>query len=161
MLFLLQPIWLAAMAAISVPVAVHLWNDRRGKGLRIGRVGLLAGATKRLAWSRRITQWWLLLLRCLLLLALAFLLAGPYWLSAGGKGWVLVEGSGGAYAPVIDSLVKAGYERHELGGGGNNWAGFREADSVALPGRDFYVFSTALAARFSGPRPTTGRAIHW
>ena len=163
MLQLLQPIWLAAMAAISVPVAVHLWNDRRGKVLRIGSVALLSGVTKRLAWSRRITQWWLLLLRCLLLLALAFLLAGPYWTrpAPGGKGWVLVEGSGGAYAPVIDSLVKAGYERHALGGGGNNWAGFREADSLALPGRDFYVFSTALVGRFSGPRPTTERAVHW
>jgi hypothetical protein len=163
MLHLLQPIWLAAMAAISVPAAVHLWNDRRGKVLRIGSVALLSGVTKRLAWSRRITQWWLLLLRCLLLLALAFLLAGPYWtrLAPEGKGWVLVEGSGGAYARVIDSLVKAGYERHALGGGGNNWAGFREADSVALPGLDFYVISTALAGRFSGPRPTTARAVHW
>jgi Aerotolerance regulator N-terminal len=163
MLHLLQPIWLAAMAAISVPVAVHLWNDRRGKVLRIGSVALLSGVTTRLAWSRRITQWLLLLLRCLLLLALAFLLAGPYWtrLAPEGKGWVLVEGSGGAYAPVIDSLVKAGYERHELGGGGNSWAGFREADSVALPGRDFYVFSTALMGRFSGPRPTTARPVHW
>src|SRR5580658_5242347 len=149
MLHLLEPIWLAAMSAISVPVAVHLWNDRRGKVLRIGSVALLSGVTKRLAWSRRITQWWLLLLRCLLLIALAFLLAGPYWTrpESGGKGWVLVEGSGGAFAPVIDSLVKAGYERHVLGGEGNNWAGFREADSMALPGRDFYIFSTALAGR--------------
>ena len=63
MFHLLEPIWLAAMAAISVPVAVHLWNDRRGKVLRIGSVALLSGVTKRLAWSRRITQWWLLLLR--------------------------------------------------------------------------------------------------
>jgi hypothetical protein len=163
MLQLLQPIWLAAMAAISVPVAVHLWNDRRGKVLRIGSVAMLSGVTKRLAWSRRITQWWLLLLRCLLLLALAFLLTGPYWTRPApvGKGWVLVEGSGGAYAPVIDSLVKAGYERHALGGGGNNWADFREADSLALPGRDFYVFSTALVGRFSGPRPATERVVHW
>src|ERR1700734_3120676 len=106
---LLQPIWLGAMAVISVPVAVHLWNDRRGKVLRIGSVALLSGVTKRLAWSRRITQWWLLLLRCLLLLALAFLLGGPYWTRPApeGKGWVLVEGSGGPYKRVIDSLVKA------------------------------------------------------
>jgi hypothetical protein len=144
-------------------VAVHLWNDRRGKVLRIGSVALLSGVTTRLAWSRRITQWLLLLLRCLLLLAFAFLLAGPYWTRPApeGKGWVLVEGAGGACAPVIDSLVKAGYERYELAGGVNNWAGFREADSVALPGRDFYVFSTALAGRFSGPRPTTARPVHW
>ena len=163
MLHLLEPIWLAAMAAISVPVAVHLWNDRRGKVLRIGSVALLSGASKRLAWSRRITQWWLLLLRCLLLVVLAFLLAGLYWtrLAREGKGWVLVEGDGGPFVPVIDSLVKAGYEPHALGGGGNNWAGFREADSMALPGRSFYIFSTGLAGRFCGERPSTERDVHW
>jgi hypothetical protein len=48
MLHLLQPIWLAAMAAISFPVAVHLWNDRRGKVLRIGSVALLSGVTQQL-----------------------------------------------------------------------------------------------------------------
>jgi hypothetical protein len=163
MLHLLEPIWLAAMAAISVPVAVHLWNDRRGKVLRIGSVALLSGASKRLAWSRRITQWWLLLLRCLLLVVLAFLLVGLYWtrLAQEGKGWVLAEGDGGPFVPVIDSLVKAGYERHALGGGGNNWAGFREADSMALPGRSFYIFSTGLAGRFCGERPSTERDVHW
>jgi hypothetical protein len=57
MLQLLEPIWLAAAAAISVPVAVHLWNDRRGKVLLIGSVALLSGVNKRMAWSRRITQW--------------------------------------------------------------------------------------------------------
>jgi hypothetical protein len=163
MLHLLEPIWLAAMAAISVPVAVHLWNDRRGKVLRIGSVALLSGASKRLAWTRRITAWWLLLLRCLLLVVLAFLLAGLYWtrLVPDGKGWVLVEGDGGSFAPVIDSLVKAGYERHALGGGGNNWSGFRDADSMALPGRSFYIFSTGLAGRFWGSRPSTDREVHW
>jgi hypothetical protein len=163
MFHLLEPIWLAAMAAISVPVAVHLWNDRSGKVLRIGSVALLSGASKRLAWTWRITEWWLLLLRCLLLVVLAFLLAGLYWtrLAPEGKGWVLVEGDGGSFAPVIDSLVKAGYERHALGGGGNNWAGFREADSMALPGRSFYIFSTGLAGRFWGARPSTEREVHW
>jgi hypothetical protein len=32
---------------------------------------------------------------------------------------------------------------------------------MALPGRDFYVFSTALVGRFSGPRPATERTVHW
>ncbi|HXO78162.1 MAG TPA: BatA domain-containing protein, partial [Puia sp.] len=75
----LQPIWLAAMAGIVLPVVVHFWNDRRGKVLRIGSISLLEGASQRKAWSRRISDWWLLLLRCLLLMALPMLLAGPYW----------------------------------------------------------------------------------
>ena len=172
-IYLLHPAWLAAAAAIVLPVILHLWNDRRGKVLRIGSIQLLAGASRRMAWSRRLTQRWLLLLRCLLLLALAFLLAGPYWRKDGaagaGKGWVLedewrgrcgrgccgrgrrcwgdaVSGDGGAggsdargdtgaevggsraeYRPLIDSLLKAGYERHVLEDSVNYWDGFRRA----------------------------------
>ena len=165
MLQLLQPIWLAAMAGIAIPVIVHLWNLRRGKILKIGSVALLTGASRRLAWSRRITQWWLLALRCLLLASLAFLLAGPYWVKrgVGGKGWVLAEASAGGerYGGVIDSLMKAGYERHMLGDSENYWAGFRAADKMAPAGLPFFVFTSGLESRFSGKRPTTGRDVHW
>src|ERR1700743_2208900 len=114
MLQLLETIWLAAMSGILVPVLVHLWNDRRGKVLRIGSVALLAGASKRMAWRRRISEWWLLVMRGLLLMALALLLAGPYWQrSPGGKGWVLTGSAAvGPYRGMIDSLVAAGYEQH-------------------------------------------------
>ena len=176
MLYLLQPAWLAAAAAIAFPVILHLWNDRRGKVLRIGSIAMLAGASQRMSWSRRLSQWWLLLLRCLLLLALAVLLAGPYWRHAAGagKGWVLEvgprgDGAGAAdgagadavYRPLIDSLVKAGYERHLLEDSLNYWDGFRVADRQAPAGVPFYIFTTALAGRFSGERPLTDRVVHW
>ena len=179
-IYLLHPAWLAASAAIVLPVILHLWNDRRGKVLRIGSVQLLAGASRRMAWSRRLSQRWLLLLRCLLLLALAFLLAGPYWRKGGaagaGKGWVLEEGGGAgvggdagagvggsraAYGPLIDSLLKAGYERHVLDDSVNYWDGFRRADQAAPEGVPFYIFTAGLAQRFSGERPATEREVHW
>jgi Aerotolerance regulator N-terminal len=161
MLRLLEPIGLVAMAGIVIPVVVHLWNDRRGRVLRIGSVALLEGASNRMAWRRRITQWWLLLLRCLILLALAFLLAGPYWQrQARGKGWVLSDG-GGPYQAMIDSLVKAGYERHVLNDTLNYWAGFRAADREAPAGLSFYVFTSGLVGRFAGMRPVTARDVHW
>jgi hypothetical protein len=169
MLQLLEPIWLVAMSGIVVPIAVHLWNDRRGRVLRIGSVALLEGASKRMAWRRRISQWWLLVLRCLLLLALAFLLAGPYWQRRPrGKGWVLADGdglgvsaAGGPYRGMIDSLVKAGYEKHLLSDTLNYWAGFRVADRKAPAGLAFYVFTPGLVSRFSGTRPETSREVHW
>ena len=86
MLQLLQPIWLAAMAGIAIPVIVHLWNLRRGKVLKIGSVALLTEASRRLAWSRRITQWWLLVVRCLLLAALAFFAGRAVLGEAGCRG---------------------------------------------------------------------------
>ena len=142
-----------------------------------------------MSWSRRLSQRWLLLLRCVLLLALAALLAGPYWGQAGAgdarKGWVIelgerdgvaagadaggeVAGGAGAaqagaaaYRLLIDSLVKAGYERHVLEDSVNYWDGFRVADRVAPAGIPFYIFTTGLAARFSGERPSTDRVVHW
>ena len=124
---------------------------------------MLAGASQRMSWSRRLSQWWLLLLRCLLLLALAVLLAGPFWRHAvTGKGWVLEVGAAdSAYRPLIDSLVKAGYERHLLEDSWNYWDGFRVADRQAPAGVPFYIFSTALAGRYSGERPLTDRVVHW
>ncbi len=151
------------MAGISVPVIVHLWNLRRGKVLRIGSIALLTESSRRLAWSRRITQWWLLILRCLLLLFLALLLAHPYWSRrvVSGKGWVLTSGSAGPYFMLVDSLLKAGYERHELEDSGNYWVGFSRADKSAPAEMPFYVFTPGLASRFAGERPVTGRAVHW
>lgn len=165
MLQLLEPIWLAAMGGIIVPVLVHLWNDRRGTVLRIGSVALLAGATKQLALRKRISDWWLLILRCLLLMALAFLLAGPYWQRASrGKGWVLVASGAStddAYHGMIDSLVAAGYERHVLRDSLDYWSGFRVADREAPTGLSFYVFTPGLVSRFNGMRPVTQRDVHW
>jgi hypothetical protein len=173
------------MAAIAAPVILHFWNDRRGKVLRIGSISLLTGASQRMAWSRRLSQWWLLLLRCLLLILLAVLLAGPYWRRTGGaghvKGWVLEDaavargeeaaawtaGEGGVEAPaaglrvMIDSLVKAGWERHILRDSLNYWNGLRAADKEAPAGAPFCVVTTGLLRRFSGERPSTERAIHW
>lgn len=150
------------MTGIVVPVILHLLNDRRGRVVRIGSVGLLAGPERRNAWRPKVSQWWLLVLRCLLVAALALLLAGPYRLRpVAGKGWVLASGDGGVYAPMIDSLVKAGYERHELADTINYWAGFRVADAEAPEGLGFYLFTTGLARRFAGERPVSSRMVRW
>jgi Aerotolerance regulator N-terminal len=152
------------MAAIAAPVILHFWNDRHGKVLRIGSISLLTGASQRIAWSRRLSQWWLLLLRCLLLILLAVLLAGPYWRRTGHvKGWVLEDaGAAGAERKVvIDSLVNAGWERHILRDSLNYWNGLRVADREAPVGAPFYVVTTGLVRRFSGERPLMEREIHW
>jgi hypothetical protein len=158
----LQPIWLAAMAGIVLPVVIHFWNDRRGKVLRIGSISFLEGASQRMAWSRRIADWWLLLLRCLLMMALALLLAGPYWVKdSGKKGWVLADaGAMNVYGAGIDSLVKAGWEKRDLDSI-NYWNGFRAEDRVAPVGVPFAVFSSGLASRYMGPRPVTNRGVRW
>jgi hypothetical protein len=149
-----NPIWLAAAAAVVVPVILHLWNDRRGKVLRVGSVELLTGGARRMAWRRRLSDWLLLLVRCLLLVALALLMAEPV-LRFAVKGWVLAGGR------VADSLVKAGWERHSFQDSVNYWEAFRLADREAPEGVPMYVRTSGLARRFGGERPVTGRAVRW
>lgn len=120
MLYFLQPIWLWAAAGIMVPVIIHLWNVKQGKTLKVGSVALFISSAPTSARSLRITDWLLLLLRCLLLIALAMLLAKPFWNeqnNAKEKGWILIEKSEvkNAYKqfqPLIDSLIKQGYALH-------------------------------------------------
>ncbi|HEY6902124.1 MAG TPA: BatA domain-containing protein [Puia sp.] len=159
----LQPIWLAAMAGVVLPVIVHFWNDRRGKVLQVGSVALLEGASQRMSWSRRISQWWLLLVRCLLVMVLALLLAGPYWTShaISVRGWVLADsGARAFYGKRIDSLVKEGWTRRELRGD-DYWRAFVVEDRRAPGAAEFQVFSSGLINHFQGVRPSGSRSVHW
>src|ERR1700754_3022267 len=149
----LQPIWLAAMAGIILPAIVHLWNDRRGKVLRIGSITLLEGASQRLSWSRQLSQWWLLLVRCLLVMALAFLLAAPYWKvqDAGKKkGWVLTDtGATTVRGRVIASLLAAGWERQGVQAP-DPWKPYGTANGIAPAAVPFYVVTSGLASLYAG-----------
>lgn len=177
------------MTGVVIPVIVHLWNDRRGKVLRVGSVALLTGASRKAAWSVRVTQVWLLVLRCLLVIALAGLLAGPYRMRSprgGGKGWVLADistaGAGGevttGYADVrriglsgtigghpwrweVDTLLKSGYELHVMDSNLNYFEAFRRIDRIAPEDVRFVVFTPDLVSRWAGTRLVTDRRMDW
>ncbi|WP_299288637.1 BatA domain-containing protein [uncultured Mucilaginibacter sp.] len=123
MLQLLNPLWLWAMAAISIAVLIHLWHIKTGKTLRIGSIALLGESARQSSRSFRINDWLLLLLRCLLLIVLSLLLTQPFWQEQAqqtkAKGWILVEKEPikevyAHFKTQIDSLLKAGYQLHQL-----------------------------------------------
>lgn len=127
----LNPIWLFAIAAISIPVLIHLWNIKPGKTLKVGSISLFNEGAQKSSRSFKLHDLPLFLLRCLLLLLLALLLAVPVWqhdiTSVKTKGWLLIpkENITEAYhqfKPAIDSLSKAGYEFHYFN------KGFTKAD---------------------------------
>src|SRR3954464_3767664 len=90
----LNLIWLFAIAAVVIPVAIHLWNIRPGKVLKVGSISLIDPASRKSSRSFKLLDIPLFILRCLLLLALALLLSMPVWQkklqAAKVKGWVLV-----------------------------------------------------------------------
>jgi hypothetical protein len=120
-MMILNPIWLFALAAISIPVVIHLWNIRNGKVLKVGSISLITAASRKSSRSLNLLDLLLLLLRCLLLIAIAFLLATPLWkqsnVNGKVKGWILLpkENLHEGYAKFkvsIDSLTSKGYEFH-------------------------------------------------
>ncbi|HVI44736.1 MAG TPA: BatA domain-containing protein [Chitinophaga sp.] len=180
MLQLLQPIWLFMTAGIVIPVFIHLWQRRPGKILKIGSVQLITADSLRHARSRRISDWWLLLLRCLLVLLLALLLSEPVWkktLNARNtRGWVLLEPDVyPAFRVQVDSLLQAGYELHAFD------TTFRKADLGTLPaagslpywmllrnlpqrvpaGVPVYLFTSNRLQRLQYFRPSLSLDLHW
>ncbi len=187
MLQFLEPIWLLAAGAISIPVLIHLWNIRQGKILKVGSIQLLSTTAQQRARSLQITEWLLLLLRCLLIGLLALLLAKPYWKSSTQKGWVLMEESDAAQAythfkQLVDSLLNAGYTLHLFEKGFQEsdlstvlnkkvdtaiadlpsyWQLISLLDQQSLPGMPIYLFTGNRLSRFTGDRPAVGISVKW
>lgn len=117
----LNPTWLFAIAAVAIPVAIHLWNIRPGKVLKVGSISLMDAASRKSSRSFNLLDLLLLLLRCSLLVLLAIILAIPLWhkqlINNKAKGWVLIPKgmllvSYQHFKTSIDSLTNDGYEFH-------------------------------------------------
>ncbi|MFD2514112.1 BatA domain-containing protein [Pontibacter locisalis] len=115
----LAPYWLFAASAILIPIAIHLWNKRQGKTVKVGSLRWLEPSSSRRWSSIRLTDAWLLALRCLILILLAAALAQPVLVQQPRK----PEGKKVVYLgqellytsalkqikPTVDSLLKQGY----------------------------------------------------
>src|SRR5437763_6049108 len=77
--------FLAAGAAVAVPVLIHLLLRARARRVEIGSVRFLKLALRESTRRRKLRRWLLLALRAAAVLLLALLFARPY-LSAGAEG---------------------------------------------------------------------------
>jgi hypothetical protein len=190
MLQFLYPIGLLAAVGIIVPVVVHLWNIKSGKTLKIGSIALLGLATNQRSSNFKITDWPLLLLRCALLLLIAFLLAAPVYRasvkSAEQPGWILLEkGTLGRVwndnKAELDSLLNKGYELRDLSAGfpilelkdtatvfskpGNAplsyFSFIRQLNAERQPGTKVYLYTANQLSRFAGKQPTITVDLQW
>lgn len=187
----LSPIWFVALAALVIPVIIHLWNIRPGKTLKVGSISLITEASKSNSRSLKLLDILLLLLRCLLLALLALLLAMPVWQhidqAAKAKGWLLIpkenfKESYQKFKPTIDSLSLAGYEFHYFNKGltkadlkviladstlkdipddANYWSRIKQLDTQIPASLPVYVFTPNGANHFKGTKPGVGLNLHW
>ena len=75
---LLTPLFLAGLAAIAIPVLVHLVRREEHLSFRFPSLMFLERIPVREHRRRTIRHWWLLLLRCLIVALLSFAFAQPF-----------------------------------------------------------------------------------
>ena len=112
--------FLAAAAAVSVPILIHLLMRPRARQVSIGTLRFLKLAMQETTRRRKIRRWLLLALRMAAILLLALLFARPYLASFAGLGQdreviVLVDRSGSMSAmysgQTLFSLAQAAAEK--------------------------------------------------
>ncbi|MDF3056526.1 MAG: hypothetical protein K0R17_741 [Rariglobus sp.] len=92
----LSPLFLAALGAVALPVAIHLLNKSKVLRIRWAASRFLDAALQRNRRQLQFEDLLLLLLRCLFVALLALAFARPAWLAGG-----LNVGSGGASTAVL------------------------------------------------------------
>jgi hypothetical protein len=187
----LSPIWFLAFAALSVPVAIHLWNIRPGKTLKVGSISLITEASKITRRSFRLLDILLLALRCMLLAVAALFLASPAWQHYSSqqevKGWLLIpkENLRETYLqfkPAVDSLTAAGYEFHffdedfakgdigkiladttlkDVADNRNYWALVNQLGVKAGVPKQVHVFTPNGMRHFRGSKPVVPLNLLW
>jgi hypothetical protein len=92
----LQPILLAALPIIALPIVIHLINQRRYQTIRWGAMMFLLAANRMSRGYARVRQWLILLFRTLALAGLVFAISRPL-----ASGWVGLAAGGRADTTLI------------------------------------------------------------
>jgi hypothetical protein len=188
---LLEPIWLWAITGIAVPLVIHLWNIRKGKTLKVGSIAFLTESARSHSRSLKLSELLLLLLRCLLLIALAIVLSKPFYEKkidlTKEKGWVLIERQSvkeayNKFKLTIDSLLEAGYTFHYFNNGFPEakfedaikmknasvkenhafyWTLLKELNQQVPAKLPVYLFSENSLSRFKDSRPHVAVNLKW
>ncbi|WP_266203488.1 BatA domain-containing protein [Pontibacter kalidii] len=165
----LSPIWLFAASAILIPIAIHLWNKRQGKTVKVGSLRWLEASASNRWSSIKLSNFWLLVLRCFVLILLAVALAQPVWERQAQKQQgkrAVVIGEELLYSsalnplkPTIDSLLQRGYTLHKYTPDLEQipqeaWQQIsnRTQDSLVSSKYNYWSLLPVLAAKYKSPQ---------
>lgn len=184
----LNPIWLWSAMGIIVPIAIHLWNQQPGKVLEVGSIRFMDPSPSKRSSRLQLTEIWLLILRCFIILLLALFLAQPTWnskTSQNNQGWVMVPRSSmkmayQAHQQSIDSLLQQGMELHALETGfpelnlksdsslanssetvPNLWALATQLEKQVPANYQLHLFTPELLQYYRGVKPALHRPMVW
>jgi hypothetical protein len=111
--FVTWPFFWAGLAAVSIPVIIHILNRRRFKTVTWAAMDFLLRAMKKNRRRLRFEQWVLLATRCLLVFLLGMALARP--LACENRSLAGIGGRTGLNVFVIDTSYSMAYEANHGG----------------------------------------------
>lgn len=167
-----QPIFLWALAGLSIPIAIHLLSKKEGKVIRLGSLRHVRETSTQQFKSIRLNEWLLLVLRCLIVALWVMLLSGLQFDQTKNQQWLVVDKSVRNHPLAkkwMDSLQVQGFELHWLADGFpteepakvsiNYWESIsslrqRELEKVV-------VLSSSSVEQFAGMRESLPASIQW
>lgn len=179
-MFFLNPTYLWALLGLAIPLAIHLWNKREGKTIKIGSIRLLRESDPKQTSNLRLNELLLLLLRMLIITVLVIILAEPQLKSdnTGTKLTYLIEPSLLSYEEItslLDTLnlnsetqlrlLQPGFPQYDReqqvtdSETPNYWQLAKEMENLATD--SVVVFTNAFAAGVKGKRPQVRKDINW
>ena len=174
-----NPSYLWAFLGLLVPLAIHLWSKKDAKTIKVGSIQLLDESNSRQSSSIQLNEWFLLLLRMLIIALVVLLMAGPQWRTKGNPKQItyLVEpaiANEPSIGSVLDSLKESapvlllqnGFPDWEADVDHksekvrpNYWQLVQKMDS--LRSDSIVIFTRALVKGIKSKRPDTQKKIHW
>lgn len=178
-MFFLNPSFLWALLGLSVPVAIHLWSKKEGKTIKVGSLKFLQESDSQKSSSIKLNEFWLLLLRMLLITILVFILAEPrlYYKSENSPITYLVEKSllsSSKVRSLTDSLnniaevrfLETDFPEYQpeivkdtLSESPNYWKLAKEMETLKTD--SVVVFTNAFVSGVKGKRPEISKNINW
>lgn len=169
----LNPYYLFAAIGIVVPIAIHLWNRKSGKVIKVGSVKFLEESESSSFSNVRLTEWILLALRIVLILLLSLIMAGTNYLTNNQqpeKMYLIDKAliNSPNYSKLVDSLqqyalhlLKPGFP--EVGVESNDYIDYWHliAKMENKQDQEFVVFSSNQIKNFKGKKHMLPSNVEW
>jgi hypothetical protein len=174
-LTLLTPVGLFALAALAIPLIIHLFSRSRGKRVLVGNIALYRQVQRQRITQLRLVQWLLLILRLLLLTLAALLLAGlarkgletlsgdtayltPEWLARSDEPAAALTPFHGVFLLGPEQSTLPGIEAT---GAGDPWSLLAERLAGVQHTGEIHVFALGRAGQFPDTAPPFGNPVQW